>query len=192
MEFEELRNRLVDVTSIIWREAAPDSRGFVFDWIHPDVAPEHAIDGVQLTWQRGADYVGVWTEDKELMFTQKLDELDARLSIAIEYAQMAGGLLREFPDLTNIPTITACQMAVEGIYLSGDYSPAFYSSADGVGWWYGDGYACEYDSAKQAFVIWHGGSYWIAATPEGYVKALEKAAIDVERMAFEKLKNELQ
>ena len=188
MDVKELRNKLVDVTGIIWRETTPDNRGHVFEWIHPDAPKGNEIDGTQITWLSGAGSVAVYSEDQELMFMQKVTELDGRLKIAVEYAQMAGGLQAQFPDLTNKPTLESCTLAVEGIWLSEDHKPAFSGGADGVSWWTKDNYVAEYDSSKQAFVIWHEGSYWIAGTPKGYVDALAKAAIDIELMEFVRLK----
>ena len=68
MKAKELRSKLVDITGTIWRETESDTRGHVFDWIHPDGAKEHEVDGVQITWLPGAGHVAVYSEDKELMF----------------------------------------------------------------------------------------------------------------------------
>ena len=145
MEIKELRNKLVDITGKIWREAESDSRGHVFQWIHPDAPAGKEADGTEITWLSGSGHVAVYSSDKELMFMQKVSELDQRLTIATE----------------------------------------------GVMWQTSDDYACEYDSSKQAFIIWHQGMYWISGTPKGYVDALAKAAADVEHMEFIRLQREL-
>ena len=191
MEIKELRSKLVDVTGKIWRETLADSRGHVFQWIHPDAPAGREIDGVEITWLSGAGHVAVYSSDKELMFMQKVSELDKRLEIATDYAQMAGGLLENFPDLTNLPTLESCTLSAEAIFLSEDQKPGFTGSSMGVTWDTLQGYVCEYDSSKQAFVIWRNGMYWIAGTPKGYVDALAKAAVDVELMEFNQLKREV-
>jgi hypothetical protein len=188
MELKELRNKLVDVTGKIWRETESDNRGHVFQWIHPDAPKGREIDGVEISWLPGTGHVAVYSSDKELMFMQKVIELDKRLEIAVDYAQMAGGLKDQFPTITNLPTLESCTLAVEAIWLSEDHEPGFSGSADGVSWWTKDNYVAEYDNTKQAFVIWHEGMYWIAGTPKGYVDALAKAAIDIELMEFNRLK----
>lgn len=191
MELNEFRNKLVDLTGKIWLEGDLDKRGWVFDWIHPDAPFGNQLDGVQIVWAGADSLVEVYSEDNELMFTQKLEELDQRLTIAVGYAQMAGGLTKNYPELINLPTMQSCTQATEALFLANDLDPAFFGSSDGVGWWTEQGYVAEYDSNKQAFIIWYEGSYWIAGTPQGYVEALKKAEADIEKMLFHKLKSEV-
>ena len=191
MEIKELRNKLVDITGKIWREAESDSRGHVFQWIHPDAPAGKEADGTEITWLSGSGHVAVYSSDKELMFMQKVSELDQRLTIATDYAQMAGGLAKSYSGLTNMPTLESCTLAAEAIVLSEDQYSGFCGSKEGVMWQTSDDYACEYDSSKQAFIIWHQGMYWISGTPKGYVDALAKAAADVEHMEFIRLQREL-
>jgi hypothetical protein len=191
MKVTELRGKLVDITGAIWREANADTRGHVWDWVHPDAPKAHEIDGVQITWLPGAGHVAVYSEDKELMFMQKLGDLDKRLKFAVGYAQMAGGLVTEYPELDNVPNLDSCTMAVNGIALTEDVDPAFYGSEDGVGWWHDGQFVCEYDSGKLAFIVWANGSYWVSGTPQGYVESLAQAKIDLEIMEFNRLKREV-
>lgn len=191
MELNEFRNKLVDVTGRIWLQAEADKRGHVFDWIHPDSPIGDGKDGVQVTWAGNDSPIEVWSEDRQLLFSQKVDELDQRLTIAVGYAQMAGGLQKHFPEITNLPTIQSCTEATEALFLTNDLDPAFCGGSDGVGWWTEQGYVAEYDSTKQAFIIWYEGNYWIAGTPQGYVEALKKAESDIEKMLFQRLKNEV-
>lgn len=192
MNVVELRNNITDLTGKIWRLNTSDERGYVFDWIHPDVDGPNAADGVQVAWEPDSDSVTVWSEDKELMFTQKIAELDARFTYATDYAQMAGGLATHFPDLTNKPTEYSCTQAVNAIHLSDDKDPAFCGGADGVSWWYTNEFVCEFNSEQDAFIVWSDGHYWIAATPAGYVASLKKAQADKEQMLFNKLKSDLE
>jgi hypothetical protein len=191
MDIKELRNKLVDLTGKVWRKTDSDERGFVFDWIHPDAPEGHARDGVQLSWFEGSDLVKVWSEDGVLMYQQELSKLDQRLDIAIGYSQMAGGLQKHIPDIENIPDANSCTQAVEALFLSGDFDPAFSGGEDGVCWWTEQGYVAEYDSINQSFLIWFEGNYWVAGTPEGYVEALKKADADREKILFNKLKSEV-
>jgi len=182
----------MDVTGKIWRLRITDKTRNAFDYIHPDAPIGQGKDGVVVTWEQDSELLQVWSEDGELMYEQKIKELDTRFTMAVEYAQMAGGLLRHFPNLTNKPDLYSCTKAIEAIHLSGDLEPGFSGSKEGVSWWHGQDFVCEFDNERDAFIIWSEGMYWIAGTPAGYVKALEKAKADKERMLFTRMKADLE
>jgi hypothetical protein len=192
MNAQQLKGLLTDVTARIWRLSGTDERGHVFDWIHPDVATGNDVDGTQITWQEDSDVVEVYSEDRELLYWHKITELDNRLSLACDYAQMAGGLAAMVEDKDKLPTAWACNQVVEALHLAGELEGSFTGSMEGISWWTDQGYVCEYDSGKEAFIIWHEGHYWIAGTPAGYVEALKKAATDIERMLFTRMKADLE
>ena len=192
MNAQELKGKLTDVTGRIWRLDATDDRGHVFNWIHPDAPEGKQVDGTQITWQEDSDVVEVYSEDRELLYWQKVAELDNRLSLACDYAQMAGGLASMCEDKDKLPTAWACNQVVEALHLAGATEGLFTGGSDGISWWTDQNYVCEYDSGKEAFIIWHEGMYWIAGTPAGYVAALEKATADIERMLFNRMKADLE
>lgn len=192
MKAQELKGLLTDVTNRIWRLSGTDERGHVFDWIHPDVPTLASVDGTQITWQEDSDVVEVYSEDRKLLYSQKISELDNRLSLACDYAQMAGGLAAMVEDKDKLPTAWACNQVVEALHLAGATEGYFTGSTDGISWWTEENYVAEYDSGKEAFIIWHEGQYWIAGTPAGYVAALKKAAADIERMLFNRMKADLE
>lgn len=192
MKAQELKGLLTDVTNRIWRLSGTDERGHVFDWIHPDVPTLASVDGTQITWQEDSDVVEVYSEDRKLLYSQKISELDNRLSLACDYAQMAGGLAATIEDKDKLPTAWACNQVVEALHLAGATEGCFTGGYDGISWWTDENYVAEYDSGKEAFIIWHEGQYWIAGTPAGYVAALKKAAADIERMLFNQMKADLE
>lgn len=192
MKAQELKGLLTDVTNRIWRLSGTDERGHVFDWIHPDVPTLASVDGTQITWQEDSDVVEVYSEDRKLLYSQKISELDNRLSLACDYAQMAGGLAAMVEDKDKLPTAWACNQVVEALHLAGATEGCFTGSTDGISWWTDENYVAEYNSGKEAFIIWHEGQYWIAGTPAGYVAALKKAAADIERMLFNRMKADLE
>jgi hypothetical protein len=192
MNVSELKNLLMDSTGKIWRLADADKRGHVFDYYHPDSTTGDGRDGVQVTWKQDSDLLQVWSEDSELIYAHNLSQLDGRFTLAVEYAQMAGGLQKHYPNLTNKPNLYSCTKAVEAIQLSGDMDPGFCGSEEGISWWHGQDFVCEFDNEQDAFIIWSEGMYWIAGTPAGYVKALEKAKADKERMLFNQMKADLE
>lgn len=192
MNAQELKGKLTDVTGRIWRLDATDDRGHVFNWIHPDAPEGKQVDGTQITWQEDSDVVEVYSEDRELLYWQKVAELDNRLSLACDYAQMAGGLAAMVQDKDKLPTAWACNQVVEALHLAGATEGLFTGGSDGISWWTDQNYVCEYDSGKEAFIIWHEGMYWIAGTPAGYVAALEKATADIERTLFNRMKADLE
>jgi hypothetical protein len=192
MNAQQLKGLLTDVTGRIWRLSGTDERGHVFDWIHPDAPTGDGVDGTQITWQEDSDVVEVYSEDRELLYWQKISELDNRLSLACDYAQMAGGLAAMIEDKDKLPTAWACNQVVEALHLAGATEGLFTGGSDGICWWTEENYVAEYDSGKEAFIIWHEGQYWIAGTPAGYVAALKKAATDIERMLFNRMKADLE
>ena len=185
MNITELRNLLIDNTNRIWRDSEIPAYGYRLDWIHPDAPAGQEIDGTYITWETDSEYINLFSSDDLCLYNLKIEELNESFSIAIDYAQMAGGLAKEkvSPE--------ACRLVTEAIYLTGDLEPGFTGSAEGIDWWLENGMIAQYDVDKQAFIIWSEGMYWIAATPAGYVKAIEKAEKDIEKIKFNKLKNEL-
>lgn len=185
MNITELRNLLIDNTNRIWRESEIPGYGYRLDWIHPDAPEGRETDGTYLTWESDADNVKLFSSDDLCLYNLKIAELSEKFSIAIDYAQMAGGMAKQKV------SIEACQIVTEALYLAGDLEPGFTGSEDGISWWTNNGMVAEYDVDKRAFIVWSEGLYWIAATPEGYVKALAKAEKDLEKMKFAQLKAEL-
>lgn len=192
MNAQELKGQLTDVTGRIWRLSGTDERGHVFEWIHPDAPEGKQVDGTQITWQEDSDVIEVYSEDRELLYWQNVTELDNRLSLACDYAQMAGGLAAMVEDKDKLPTAWACNQVVEALQLAGEREGCFTGSTDGISWWTEQNYVCEYDSGKEAFIIWHEGLYWIAGTPAGYVAALKRAEADIEKMLFNRMKQDLE
>lgn len=185
MNITELRNLLIDNTNRIWRESEIPAYGYRLDWIHPDAPEEREIDGTYITWETDAEYINLFSSDDLCLYNLKIDDLSDKFSIAIDYAQMAGGMAKDKV------SADACQIVTEALYLAGDLEPGFSGSESGIDWWTNNGMVAEYNVDKRAFIIWAEGLYWIAATPAGYVKALEKAEQDIEKMKFNQLKNEL-
>lgn len=191
MNITELRDLLTDATNRIWELSPITDKSYRLSWIHPDAPWESRHDGVYATWTEEEETINLFTEDDLLVYTSKIEELGPKFSIATDYAQMAGGLVKNFPALLNPPSADACQKVVEALYLAEDLEPGFTGSENGVSWWTSNGMVAEYDDLKKAFIVWNEGQYWVSATPAGYVKSLEKAEKDLEQQEFIRLKREL-
>ena len=192
MNTKELKNKITDITGLLWQTSELGAGVYRFDWIHPDAPEGHEKDGTYITWSEDSDHCLVFSEDDVCLYSCEIASMNDKLKIAVFFAQMAGALEKSMGELTHKPTPEACSAAVEAIYLSGDLDPAFTGSKEGVSWWTEDGeFVCEYDSERGAYIVWNHGMNWISATPEGYVKSLEKAKKDLERIEFNRLKTEL-
>lgn len=192
MNITELRDTITDLTGKIWREKHLGHTIWRMDWIHPDGADGPHEDGTYLVWEENTDSIDVFTEDGVPVYHCQIPTMNEKLNIAVGYAQMAGGLHKQFPDMDNVPCFEGCNMVVEALYLAGDYDPAFCSGNDGVSWWTENGdFVAEYNNDQKAYIVWWQGLYWVSATPAGYIKSLEKARSDKEKIEFAKIKREL-
>ena len=187
-----LKNKITDTTGFSWETSELGSGVYRFDWVHPDAPEGHQKDGTYITWSEESEHCLVFSEDNVCFYSCEIATMNEKLKIAVLYSQMAGGLIASFGELDNPPTPEACNAIVEALYLAGDYDPAFTGSKSGVDWWTEDGeFVGEYVSKCDAYIIWNHGMHWSSATPEGYLKSLEKAKADCEKMEFNRLKSEL-
>lgn len=172
------RRKLTDNTGYSFRAVEPKTKGeHRYGWFHLDA---QSYDGVEIGWFDNADVCSIYGEDGVCYAEVSEDSFETKLKNAIGYAQMAGGLTKNF-EVTNPPSFTQGQRMLNALEAIGELDADFTGSSDGVTAWLSDGFLFEFNGRNDEFYLYKEGMYWVASTPEGLVKILKKARVEVER-----------
>lgn len=185
------RRKLTDSTGYSFRTVEPKTKGeHRYGWFHLDV---QNYDGVEIGWFDDADVCSIYGEDGVCYAEVSEDSLETKLKNAIGYAQMAGGLTEHF-EVTNRPSFIQGQRMLSALEAIGELDADFSGSSDGVTVWLSDGFLFEDSAQNDEFHLYNEGMNWVASTPEGLVKILAKARVEVERWkrAIEQHKEKVQ
>lgn len=172
------RRKLTDSTGYSFRKVHSKKENEQrYAWFHIDT---QNYDGVEVAWFDNDDVCSIYGEDGVCYAEVSEDSFETKLKNAIGYAQMAGGLTQHF-EVANPPSFTQGQRMLNALEAIGELDADFTGSSDGVTAWLSDGFLFEYSGENDEFYLYNEGMNWVASTPEGLVKILEKARLEVER-----------